>query len=239
MYEAVYAHPDGDSTVARHALTAADSGYDGIVVRNHGDAQADYDADAISDAYDIDVAAGVEVRADDPSRASGFVGNYRSDRTVVVVHGGDRRINRFAVEQPTVDVLAHPMREDGDFNHVLANAAADNGVRVEFDFGPVLRASGGTRVRAIKELRKLRELVEDAGAPFVVSASPSNHLQIRAPRDLIAVGETIGFDADTLRKGLAEWERVAERNRERQSDAVIEPGVRLEGDVDAVNDDGQ
>jgi ribonuclease P/MRP protein subunit RPP1 len=228
MYEAVYAHPDGDSTVARHALTAAGSDYDGIVVRNHGDAQADYDADAISDAYDIDVAAGAEVRAADPSRASGFVGNYRSDRTVVVVHGGDRRINRFAVEQPTVDVLAHPMREDGDFNHVLANAAADNGVRVEFDFGPVLRASGGTRVRAIKELRKLRELVEDADAPFVVSASPSNHLQIRAPRDIIALGETIGFDADTVREGLAEWGRVVERNRERQSDSVIEPGVRLD-----------
>ena len=233
MYEAVYAHPDGNSTVARHALTAADSGYDGIVVRNHGDAQADYDADAISDAYDIDVAAGVEVRANDPSRASGFVGNYRGDRTVVVVHGGDRRINRFAVEQPSVDVLAHPMREDGDFNHVLANAAADNGVRVEFDFGPVLRASGGTRVRAIKELRKLRELVEDAGAPFVVSASPSTHLQIRAPRDIVAVGETIGFDADTVREGLAEWGRVVERNRERRSDTVVEPGVRLEdGDRD-------
>ncbi|RLM95784.1 RNase P subunit p30 family protein [Haloarcula sp. Atlit-7R] len=231
MYEAVYAHPDGDSTVARHALTAADSGYDGIVVRNHGDKPAEYEADAISDAYGVDVAAGVEVRADDPSRASGFVGNYRSDRTVVVVHGGDRRINRFAVEQPTVDVLAHPMRGDGDFNHVLANAAADNGVRVEFDFGPVLRASGGTRVRAIKELRKLRELVEDAGAPFVVSASPSNHLQIRAPRDLIAVGETIGFDADTVREGLTEWGRVAERNRGRQSDAVIEPGVRMADDA--------
>ncbi|EMA14075.1 RNase P subunit p30 family protein [Haloarcula marismortui] len=232
MYEAVYAHPDGDSTVARHALTAADSEYDGIVVRNHGDEQADYDADAISDAYGVDVAAGIEVRADDPSRASGFVGNYRSDRTVVVVHGGDRRINRFAVEQPTVDVLAHPMRDDGDFNHVLANAAADNGVRVEFDFGPVLRASGGSRVRAIKELRKLRELVANAGAPFVVSASPSTHLQIRAPRDIIAVGETIGFDADTVREGLTEWGQIVERNRERQSGAVIEPGVRLEDDAD-------
>jgi len=232
MYEAVYAHPDGDSTVARHALTAADSDYDGVVVRNHGDEPAEYDADAIADEYGVDVAEGVEVRADDPSRASGFVGNYRSDRTVVVVHGGDRRINRFAVEQPTVDVLAHPMREDGDFNHVLANAAADNGVRVEFDFGPVLRASGGSRVRAIKELRKLRELVADAGAPFVVSASPNTHLQIRAPRDIIAVGETIGFDADTVREGLAEWGRVVERNRERQSDATIEPGVRLADDAD-------
>ncbi|MDT3435689.1 RNase P subunit p30 family protein [Haloarcula sp. 1CSR25-25] len=232
MYEAVYAHPDGDSTVARHALTAADSDYDGIVVRNHGDEPVEYDADAITDAYGVDVAAGVEVRAEDPSRASGFVGNYRSDRTVVVVHGGDRRINRFAVEQATVDVLAHPMRDDGDFNHVLANAAADNGVRVEFDFGPVLRAAGGSRVRAIKELRKLRELVEDAGAPFVVSASPSTHLQLRAPRDVVAVGETIGFDPDTVREGLAEWGRVVERNRERQSDAVIEPGVRLEGGGD-------
>ena len=232
MYEAVYAHPDGDSTVARHALTAADSDYDGIVVRNHGDEPVEYDADAITDAYGVDVAAGVEVRAEDPSRASGFVGNYRSDRTVVVVHGGDRRINRFAVEQASVDVLAHPMREDGDFNHVLANAAADNGVRVEFDFGPVLRESGGSRVRAIKELRKLRELVADAGAPFVVSAAPHSHLQVRAPRDLVAVGETIGFDADTVREGLAEWGRVVERNRDRQSDAVIEPGVRLERDAD-------
>jgi ribonuclease P/MRP protein subunit RPP1 len=233
MYEAVYAHPDGDSTVARHALTAADSDYDGVVVRNHGDEPAEYDADAIADEYGVDVAEGVEVRADDPSRASGFVGNYRSDRAVVVVHGGDRRINRFAVEQAAVDVLAHPMRDDGDFNHVLANAAADNGVRVEFDFGPVLRASGGSRVRAIKDLRKLRELVEDAGAPFVVSASPSTHLQIRAPRDIVAVGEAIGFDADAVRDGLAEWGRVAERNRERQSDAVVEPGVRLEdGDRD-------
>lgn len=230
MYEAVYARPDGDSTVARHALTAADSGYDGIVVRNHSDEQADYDVEAIGDAYDIDVAVGVEVQAEDPSQASGFVGNYRSDRTVVVVHGGDRRINRFAVEQPTVDVLAHPMREDGDFNHVLANAAADNGVYIEFDFSPVLRGSGGSRVRAIAELRKLRELIEDASAPFVVSASPFNHLQIRAPREIAAVGETIGFDADTVREGLAEWGRVVERNRERQRDAVIEPGVRLEDD---------
>lgn len=228
MYEAVYAHPDGDSTVARHALTAADSGYDGIVVRNHGDELPDYDADAVSDAYGITVADGVEVRASDPSRASGFVGNYRSEKSVVVVHGGDRRINRFAVEQAAVDVLAHPMRGDGDFNHVLANEAAANGVRVEFDLGPVLRESGGSRVRAIKQLRKLRELVEDAGSPFVVSATPENHLQFRAPRDLAAVGETIGFDADMIREGLAEWGRLVERNRERRRDSFLEPGVRLD-----------
>ncbi len=231
MYEAVYAHPDGDSTVARHALTAADSEYDGIVVRNHGDEQADYDADAISDAYGVDVAAGIEVRADDPSRASGFVGNYRSDRTVVVVHGGDRRINRFAVEQPTVDVLAHPMRDDGDFNHVLANAAADNGVRVEFDFGPVLGppaavASGPSRNSG------------SSGNWSRTLARPSSSRRRRAlisrfeHRRSHPAGRPSASTLTPSARALTECGQIVERNRERQSGAVIEPGVRLEDDAD-------
>lgn len=228
MYEAVHARPDGDSTVARQALTAADYGFDGIVVRNHGNRLPAYDSEAISDAYDVDVVTGVEIRADDPSTASGFVGNHRPDKTIVAVHGGDRRINRFAVEQPAVDVLAHPMRDDGDFNHVLAAAAADNGVRIEFSLAPVLRRTGGMRVRAIQQLRKLRELVVDADAPYVVSADPTTHLQLRAPRELIAVGETIGFEPDEITAGLEEWGRLAERNRMRQSDSFVEPGVCLE-----------
>ncbi|GGN87216.1 RNase P subunit p30 family protein [Haloarcula pellucida] len=228
MYEAVHAHPDGDSTVARQALTAAEYGFEGIVVRNHGDDPADYDAAAVADAYGIDVADGVEVRADTTSQASGLVGNHRSKRTVVVVHGGDRAINRFAVENPTVDVLAHPMRDDGDFNHVLANAAAENGVRVEFSLGPVLRDSGGSRVRALQDLRKLRELIEDADAPYVVSADPRSHLELRGPRELIALGERIGFTADQIRGGLEAWGYLVERNRRLTDDSFVEPGVRLD-----------
>ena len=228
MYEAVHARPDGESTVARHALTAAEYGFDGIVVRNHGDSLPEYDPTAISDEYGVDVVRGVEVRATNPSQASGFVGNHRSDKTVVAVHGGESRLNRFAVEQPAVDVLAHPMRDGGDFNHVLAAEAAANGVHVEFCLGMVLRERGGRRVRAIQGLRKLRELVDDADAPFVVSGDPTSHLQLRAPRELIAVGEAIGFDPAQVREGLDAWSALAERNRERQSDSFVEPGVRLE-----------
>ena len=228
MYEAVHTYPDGESTAARQALTAAEYGFDGIVVRNHGDEQADDDLAAAAEAADVDVAAGVELRADDPSQASGLVGNYRSKRTVVAVHGGDPAINRFAVETPAVDVLAHPMAGDGDFNHVLAAAAAENGVRIEFSLRPVLRASGGSRVRALSDLRKLRELVEDADAPYVVSADPRNHLELRAPRDLTALGATIGFEAAAVCEGLAEWGRLVERNRELQSDAFVESGVSVD-----------
>ncbi|MXR50755.1 ribonuclease P [Halovenus sp. WSH3] len=226
MYEAVHARPDGQSTVARLALTASEYGFDGLVVRNHGDEPASYSPGEVADTYDIDIVAGVEIRVDDPSRASGFVSSHREHQRIVAVHGGNPEINRFAVEQPQVDVLAHPMIDDGDFNHVLAKEAARNAVRIEFNLAGVLRASGGTRVRRLRNLRKLREIVTEYDAPYVVSADPFSHLQLRAPRELSAVGEVIGFDAKQIERGLAEWGRLAERNRQRQSEAFVEPGVR-------------
>ena len=224
MYEAVHAHPDGDATVARHAATAARYGYDGIVVRTRSAlSQA---PTAVADRYDIDVVDAVEVDADDPGSASGAVGNARSSHTVVCVVGGDDRLNRYAVETPRVDVLTRPTAAGGDFNHVLAKAARDNDVHVEFDFGPVLRATGGTRVRALASLRKLREIVTHYDAPHVVSANPRSHLELRAPRELVAVAGEAGFDPEWVRAGLAAWATIASRNRDRRSGSFIEPGVR-------------
>jgi len=224
MYEAVHARPDGTSTVSRLARTAREYGFSGLVVRNHGDSRHDADLERVRDNYDVDVVDGIEVRTDDPSRASGYVGNYRTDRTVVCVHGDSERMNRFAVEQPAVDVLAHPM-DGGDFNHVLAKEAARNGVRVEFSLARVLRVEGGRRVRAVQDLRKLRELVDHYDVPFVVTADARSHLHLRAPRELRAVGEAVGFTASQIDEGLAEWGRLADRNRERQSESFVEPGV--------------
>ncbi|MCT9096909.1 RNase P subunit p30 family protein [Haloarchaeobius sp. HME9146] len=226
MYEAVHAHPDGETTVARFAHTAAEYGYDGIVVRNHGDARADYDAERIAEAYDIDVVPGLEIRADDQNQASGYIGNYRRQYTLLLMHGGSKPLNRFAVEQDRIDVLCHPMRDRGDFNHVLAKAAAENGVRIEFNLRDVLRKTGGQRVQSFQSLRKLRELVEKYDAPYVVSGDPRSHLELRASRELVALGEAIGFDREQVADGLREWGRLATRNRERESDAFIEPGVR-------------
>jgi ribonuclease P/MRP protein subunit RPP1 len=226
MYEAVHAHPDGDASVARHALAAAEHGYDGVVVRNHGGRQAEYDAATVCDEFGVDVVAGIELRTDDRGQLSGLIDRYREERTVVAVHGGDVATNRFACEQPGVDVLAHPMRGDGDVNHVVVKAAERNGVRLEFNLADVLRADGGPRVRAIRGVRKLRELVEHYDAPFVVSGDPHSHLELRAPREVVAVAEAVGFTAEQVREGFREWGRLADRNRQRASESFIEPGVR-------------
>jgi ribonuclease P/MRP protein subunit RPP1 len=232
MYEAVRADPGGESTVARLAATAAAQGFEGVVVRNARDAVVpptfdgrDAYAAAIAEAYDADVVWGVEVTAP-RGDLRGAIRRVRAEYTLVAVRGGGPARNRVAVETPEVDVLTAPMRGEGDVNHVLARAAAENGVRLEFDLSRVLRATGGRRVRALRGLRKLRELAADADAPRVASAAPDSHLHLRAPRELAAVGAEVGFEADAIREGLREWERLATRNRERASEGFIGPGVR-------------
>jgi ribonuclease P/MRP protein subunit RPP1 len=225
VYEAVHASPDGDSTVARFAKTAASVGYDGVVVRSRTHARPDFDREEIVEEYSVDVVSGVELDAEDREHASGAIKDLREDVTLLVARGGSPDLNRFIAESERVDVLAGPMRGGGDVNHVIVKTAKRNGVRIEFDLSGVLRKSGGKRVEALRGLRKLREIVEYYDAPFVVSADPRTHLQLRAPRELLAVGEEIGFDRDQIEAGLAEWGGLAARNRERLSEEFIAPGV--------------
>ncbi|MFB6352594.1 MAG: RNase P subunit p30 family protein [Halobacteriales archaeon] len=226
MYEAVLARPAGPSTVARLASTAADYGYEGVVVSNPPDDSTEYDAAAIREAYGVDVVAGLTLAPEDPASAGGAIGHHRPDTTVLCVRGGES-INGYAVREPRVDVLVRPMANGGDLDHVDVRAAADNGVRLAADLGPVLRETGPSRSSAIAGLRKLRELVADADAPYVVTAGGESHLELRAPRELAAVASTAGFDRAAVERGLAEWGRLAERNRERLSEASVAPGVRV------------
>ena len=248
MYEAVHAHPDGRTTVARFAETADRDGYDGVVVRAV-DADPNYDRLRGSLSIDtgsserpqadvpdarVDIVDAAEVVATDPQHASGAVGNARTERTLVCVRGGTNALNRFAVEQPRVDVLtrpfvgsrdAHDGTSGGDINHVLVKAARDNAVLIEVNLGPALRANGGRRVRHLDRLRRLKRLLDHYDAPYVVSANAGSHLELRAPRELAAVGGEIGLGAEWTRSGLEAWgDRVA-RNRHRRSESFIAPGV--------------
>lgn len=208
------------ASLARLAATAASVGYDGLVVR---DGEATLPDGAVDDEFDLVSGATVDA-------ASGQVHARRPETTVLLCRGGTPARNRFAVEEPRVDVLAAPLGPDANgpfpFDHVLARAAARNGVRVEFDLGPILRETGGSRVRAISALTRLRDLVETYDAPHVVTAGAGSALELRAPRALAAVGETVGLGREFVEDGLREWGRVVARNRDRAGEDWVMPGVR-------------
>lgn len=226
MYEAVHVADDGRTTTARFAATLLDAGYDGMIIAADTDDPPEYDVETIQATYDIDLVDGLEVTSEDTSVVSGAVSNYRRETTVILVRGETQSINRYAVETPAVDVLRDPTGGNGDVNHVLVKAAAANDVFLEVNLGSVLRSSGGPRVQTLRNLRKLRELIEAFDAPYVVSTDPVTHFHVRAPREIVAVGEEIGFSTSQIRDGLAAWETIVERNRDRLSDRYVAEGVR-------------
>jgi ribonuclease P/MRP protein subunit RPP1 len=198
MYEAVLAHPAGSSTVARLAATAAEYGYAGLVIVNPPDAQPAYDPAAVAEAYEVDVVEGRTLEPSNPAEASGALGHHRPETTVLALRGGGDGLNGHAARQGRLALLASPLADGGTVDDVLVKAAAQPGVRLAVDLGPVLRSSGDERTRSIAGLRKLRELIEDADAPYVVTAGATSHLELRAPREIAAVAAVAGVGVGLL-----------------------------------------
>ncbi|MDR5674312.1 RNase P subunit p30 family protein [Halalkaliarchaeum sp. AArc-GB] len=236
-YEAVLPYPDGNATANRFAKTAGEYGYGGVILRSQmgrsdGSPTLPAPDSERSDPYGVDVVSGVEIVPDSSTRVGGLVSSVRDRTVVVIVRGGDSGVNRAALEDSRVDVLSRPFGDDGaggteggDVNHVLVKAARDNDVAIEYDLSPVVRLSGGRRVRALGRLRKLRELIEHYGAPFVVSVRPDSHLRVRSVRELCALGVQIGFEEGAIREGLERWGEIADRNRRRLSESFIGEGI--------------
>ena len=77
----------------------------------------------------------------------------------------------------------------------------------------------------MKKLRRLKRILDHYDTPYVVSATAGSHLQLRAPREVAAVGAEVGLGDEWTRAGLDAWGDLVARNRERLSESFIAPGV--------------
>lgn len=231
MLEAVRVADIGASTVARIALSAADLGYDGLIVRHPQPENTSLDPGALRSFSGIDVFVISDIETESPSQASGLIGSHRPETPMLIVTGGTKAMNNFAVRQERIDVLANPIGEHS-IDHVLVKTAKSHGVHLELNLRPVLHSSGGNRVRSIQEVRKLWSLIDHYDAPFVVTGGARSHLEMRAGRDLAAVGETIGIAPDAINTGLAQWRTILRANQERLAEDYLEPGVHLSSDTE-------
>lgn len=217
LAEAVYAHPSGASTAARLALTAKRVGYDQLVIKNADTIPTSPPIEAIADEYDIDIISGIEL--DGPiETVSGRLPHLRRETSVLAVRGGTDAKNRFVARQPYADILAGPITHEGpDIGPGIATDASEHEVAIEVDLGP-LRTQGGRRVRYIDRLRRLWRVVDHYDLEYVLTASPSSHLGVVPPRELVALADLVGIDADAAVVGLETWVTIARRNQQQATD---------------------
>jgi ribonuclease P/MRP protein subunit RPP1 len=176
----------------------------------------------------ISIQIGVEIEAKNPEDLRKQVQKFRKKADIILVHGGDLKINRAATEDPRVDILSHPYRSrfDGGVNHVLAVKAAENRVALEINLKYFLLTRPNQQYRVLNQFQQIMKLHRKYGVPVIITSDTSSFYGLRNPRDIIAMAACFGMTNDEAMSALSKTpQEIIQRNKIR--DKVIVPGVRL------------
>jgi ribonuclease P/MRP protein subunit RPP1 len=171
----------------------------------------------------------VFLEADDWGELKRKIGEKRSRCDVLVFRGGDEELNRKAAEDPRVDVLLHPEkgRKDSGIDHVVAEAASENHVAIGFDLQQLL-ADGKKQTHILSHWRRNLKLCDKYDAPYIITSHAGEKLDMRAPRELKALIDSLGYDG---KKAVSDHPAaVIERAKKARDGSVVRPGVELEED---------
>jgi ribonuclease P/MRP protein subunit RPP1 len=115
-----------------------------------------------------------------------------------VVAGGNYKVNRLAVAEPEVDILAHPDlgRRDAGVDAVVARAAGENKVAIEINLGRIINSSGVGRVHLLRNMKKILMLSRKYGTPLVASTEAKSWLELRGGDGIYQLLKTIGFQKE-------------------------------------------
>ncbi|MDO9516839.1 MAG: ribonuclease P protein component 3 [Methanosarcinaceae archaeon] len=222
----VHSIPDGKNTSSEIAALAKHFGYSGIAITNHSNTESKPSG---FEANNLEVFSGIELVSNNPSKLHGLIGKYRNNVDILIVHGGDEDINRAAVENRNVDILAHPITpKDSGLNHVLAKSASENNVAIEFNLDAIFKGSGGRRVITLSHFRKNVEIARKFDVPMILTSNAVSYFDLRAPREMIALAGLFGMDKDEAVAAISTVPaKIIERNR--QDSGFIREGVEVIG----------
>lgn len=151
----------------------------------------------------------------------------REDADVLVFEGGDEELNRKAAGDTRVDVLLHPERgrKDSGVNHVIAEEAAENRVAIGFDLSK-LKRGGKRQSQVLAKWRRNLKLCDKYGAPFIATTGAREKYDLRAPRDLASVIDSLGYSG---REAVSHHpSEILERAEKVDENGFIRPGAEVE-----------
>jgi RNase P/RNase MRP subunit p30 len=171
---------------------------------------------------------GVEIEARNPEDLKKQVNKFRKMADVILVHGGDLKINRAATEDPRVDILSHPYRTrfDSGINHVLAVKACENSVAIELNLKYFLLTRPNHRYRVLTQFRQIMKLHRKYKFPVIITSDAGSAYDLRDPHDVMALAACFGMTKDEAFEALSKTpQKIIKRNRIR--DDLIVPGARF------------
>ncbi len=177
---------------------------------------------------EIQILNGVEIHPKNSQDLKRKLQKFRKKADVLMVHGGDLKINRAACEDPRVDILCHPYRarRDSGVNHVLAKKAAENRVAVEFNLKYLFKTRFSHRYRVLSQFRDILKLQRKFKFPLIITSGAHSIYDLRSPFDVMALTRCFGMNKEEAYTALYETPRqIIEKNR--LKGRIIAEGVVL------------
>lgn len=211
----VHALPECADSPSRLWLKARQFGYSGIAIANHSDFFRQFPR---QDGIFI----GIEITAETEMELEGKIGAYRPVVDVLAVHGASEEINRAALEDSRVDILAHPEQvKEGGINHVLAKLASDNEVAIEFNLSALIDSRGGIRSKLLSSMSKNFKLAKKFKAPVILTSGARSHYDLRAPIDMAALAGLFGMSREEALYSLSKTpERILKKSARKGVEVV-------------------
>ena len=219
----VHSLPEGSDSPSRLALEARCLGFSCLIICNHTGFEKVFMPEAASSIQGMEVVMGIEVMAENAKALHSRARSARTRYPFVAVHGGSEEVNRAACEDPSVDLLVHPEEGRKALGIPLVKAAQENDVAIGFDLSPMVCLRSASRSRWMELVRRNLTLIRKFEVPAVITSGAMSHLDLRTPRDLIALAEVVGFETSEAKESLLYPLRILDKNRK----SWASPGVEI------------
>ncbi len=222
FYECMKALPEGSDSSSRLALAARHLGYQGIIICN-GVPESIFRPEAAFSIRGIDVTIGAVVEASNPRALRSKAASLRSRFPFLLVRGDCEEMVRAACEDPNIDVLMQVEGARRPLGIAAARAAKQNRVAIGFDLSPLIRLRGSSRSRWLDQCRRSLELARKFDLSIMITANASSRLDLRSPRDLMALAGLIGLESQEATDAMRLPGRLADLNKRNW----VGPGVEI------------
>ncbi len=178
----------------------------------------------------LSVFYGVEIFVEEPKDLRKIINEIREKTLLIIVHGGDYRINLEAVSNPKVDILAHPEldRNDNGLDENCFKLAKENNVLIEVNFYQILKNKGYHRAKIIQNISENIRLAQEIGTDIIITSGARSHWDIRDPRALASVANVLGLDLGKAIDSVSDIpEKLIETNLKKLKGLKPDKGVEV------------
>ena len=220
-------HVHGDKNLL---FEAERLGYAGLAVTRHLE---DYNSEFSREFDDLKSSSSLilkkclEISCKNPEDLRKKVQKSRKKADIIMVRGGDLKVNRAACEDRRVDILSQPYRSrrDTGINHVLARKAKENNVAIELNLKNFLKTNLRYRYRVINQFKHILELQRKFKFPLIITSNANSKFDLRTPQDIFALSNCFGMTFEETYEALSITpQNIFETNDMR--DSFVADGVR-------------